>query len=199
MKRPHIIIYVTGLGDKNVFLQAKAIGLWRICGVQPRLFQVNWTNAESYSQKLKRLLALIDIYSEREYKISLVGASAGASVAIAAFSRRKEIISGVVCICGKLRRPETVELHYYKHNPAFRGAMKELVQNLAKLSSKDKKRILSIRPLYDQTVSAKDTKIDGALQKIIPSFYHVPSIALALTVFSPILLFFLIRRSTIKS
>lgn len=198
MKKPHIIIYITGLGDRDVSLQKMAIKWWQIFYVKTQLFHVNWTNTEPFSQKLDRLLAVIDEYNEQRYKISLVGTSAGASVAIAAFSRRKNVVSGVVCICGKLRNPQTVRPRYYKQNPAFRDVMNGLENDLAKLTKNDKEKILSIRPLYDQTVLVADTKINGAHRAIIPSFYHVPSIALALTLFSPITIFFLKRKSIVN-
>ncbi len=195
MKKPHIIIYITGLGDKNVWLQKITIRWWQIFGIKTQLFQVKWSNTEPYPEKLERLLALINSYNTQKYKISLVGTSAGASLAIAAFSKRKDVISGVVCICGKLRNPQTVQAHYYKQNPAFRGAMSRLESSLKTLDNEEKGRILSIHPLYDQTVVVSDTRIDGANHKTIPSFYHVPSIALALTIFSPIIVFFLKRQA----
>lgn len=203
MKQPHTIIYVTGLGDKpgskNVSLQRMTIKAWRIFGVDTTLFQMGWADKQqSFSEKLKHLLDLVDELYGHGHRVSLVGVSAGASVVIAAFAARKQVVSGVVCICGKLSHPETVSPRYYTQNPAFQDAMNGLHSTLSSLGPKERKSILSIRPLYDQTVMVRDTKIERVQQKTIPSFWHTPSIALAITLFSPISILFLKRQAKIR-
>jgi hypothetical protein len=123
--------------------------------------------------------------------------SAGASAALAAFAQRKRTVSGVVFICGKLARPEGVQKSYFIKNPAFQTAMARLKSYEAKLNTSDRQKILSIRPLYDQTVAVRDTKISGVHHRIIPTLFHAPSIALGITIFSPIVIFFLKKRAKI--
>ncbi len=183
----------------NVFLQKITIYAWQIFGVKTVLFRMGWADQESFSVKVERLLKVTDTLTSKGHAVSLVGISAGASAALAAFVRRKPAISGIVFICGKLAHPETVNPRYYKENPAFRGAMDELPANLKQLTSVDTQKLLSIRPIYDQTVAVKDTLVSGARHTIIPALYHAPSIAAAITIFSPIAIFFLKKRAKITS
>lgn len=189
----HTIIYVTGLNDKNVSLQKLVIKFWGIYGVRPVMFQTNWVDGKSYSEKLERLSDLIKDQSSRNQAVSLIAASAGASLAVATYVKLPASINGVVFICGKLRRPETVGESYYKKNPAFKDAMDKLNSNIAKLSTAQKKKLLSIHPLFDETVVRSDTKIKGVKSATILTLFHVPSIALGISIFSFVPIFFLRR------
>jgi hypothetical protein len=194
-------IYITGLGDdagsRNVAWQKKILRLWRLGGVKTTLFRMGWGENESFEKKLERLLEVIDKLDERGHKISLLGVSAGASAAVAAFVLRSRTISGVVFICGKLARPEAVQKSYFIENPAFYTSMQQLEVNLAKLKPVDKHKMLSIRPLYDQTVAVRDTKIAGVHSKLIPTLFHTPSIALGITIFSLVVVSFLKKQAKI--
>lgn len=183
-KQIHTIIYVTGLGDSKARFQKKAVSSWRIFSVQPLFFQTKWADGKPFSEKLDRLIDLIDDSNKRGHKVSLVGVSAGASMALSAFSLRKETINGVVCICGKINRPEAVGASYFIENPAFHQAIFGLRQHMDKLGSKDRGRILSISPLFDETVAVKDTKIVGAKNVTSPTLFHIPSIGLVISLFS---------------
>lgn len=195
IKKEHVVIYVTGLNDKKVSFQRRAVSSWRIYNVTPILFQTNWSDSKSFSEKLGKLIELIDEYYEKEFKVSLVGASAGASLVVAAYARRKQTVSGVVFICGKLRRPEAVGANYYLQNPAFREAMSTLKDNLQILTKSERARIMSIHPLFDETVVVSDTIVGGAKRFVLPTLFHVPTIALAITLFSFVPIIFLKNKS----
>lgn len=192
-KPKHTIIYVTGLSDRNVKLQKIAVSSWRVFSINPILFQTNWADEKSFSEKLNRLIGIIDNLKAKGHKVSLIGASAGASMVIAANARRSEKVSGIAFICGKLRRPEAVGEQYYTENPSFRDAMKQLNTNVAKLNDREKAKIMSIAPLFDETVAKKDTYIRGVKNVVVPTLFHVPSIALCISIFSFIPIFFLKR------
>ena len=192
-RQSHVVIYITGLNDRTVKFQKFAVSTWWVFGVQPILFQTNWANSESFSQKLDRLLNLIDEKNEYGQVVSLVAASAGASLAVAAYARRTETINGAAFICGKLRNPQTVGASYYLQNPAFREAMSTLNDNLASLTSVERARIMSISPLLDKTVVVKDTFVTGAKNVKSPTLFHVLTIALGITLFSFLPIIFLKR------
>jgi hypothetical protein len=179
-------------------LQKIAVGWWRVFGVKTKVFQMKWSDRELFSEKIARLSKEINILHTKGETVSLVGVSAGASAVLAAFVKNKAAVTGMVFICGKLNRPETVGQSYYDQNPAFRDAMNQLRGSVSQLTKADKTKVLSIAPLYDQTVPVEDMKINGAHQKIIPTLWHVPSIVLAVTVFSPLAIFFLKRKVTMK-
>jgi pimeloyl-ACP methyl ester carboxylesterase len=180
MSKLHII-YVPGLGDTKVTVQRWAFRWWRIYGVRPQLFHVNWANGEPFQPKLQSLLQLIDDITASGDRVSLVSASAGASAALNAFVARPEKIQRVACICGKIQRPEAVSPVLYQRNPAFQDSMQMLAASLAKLQPSDRARILSTHPLFDEMVPVPDTRLDGAIYQVLPSAFHLISIGYGLT------------------
>lgn len=181
MKTTHHVIYLPGLGDVKKHSQDRILSLWRIFGLKVHYAQIGWADGELFEPKLKRILELVDSLSKSYGKISIIGTSAGASAAINVFAARPKQIASVVCICGKLRNPQTISKERYVVNPAFEGSIKILSPSLEALSDEDRSKILSIRPLTDGVVTPRDTYIDGARSKTIPSFGHVASIVFALT------------------
>lgn len=189
MKR-HTIIYITGLSDQNPRFQKFAIKTWRIYRVEPVFFQTGWGEASSFSEKLSRLVDLIDTQHKAGKTVSLVGVSAGASLVVAAYAKRKTTVHKVVFICGKLRRPEAVGEAYYRNNPAFRDAMKYLNSNLDKLGNQERARIVSLSPLFDEIVAKKDTFVKNAKNITLPTLFHAYTIAVAITFLSPLIMMF---------
>lgn len=154
---------------------------------------MRWNVAEPFDVKLDRLLKRIDNLHNAGYRVSLVGVSAGASAVVNAFAARQKAVHRVVCICGKLRNPQTIAEATYRRNPAFAESMQQLGTSLESLPAELRGHILSIRPLSDGSVPPTDTIVPGFETSVIPSRGHVPSIALGITLFSP-LIFGFIRR-----
>lgn len=179
------IIYVPGLGDHRSHGQRKVVELWRFWPVDhTEVVLMQWNQDEAFELKLSRLIARIDALNTQGYRVSLVGVSAGASAAVHAYAARPDTVHRVVCICGKLQRPETISPHTYRANPAFRESMYLLPASLEQLDNQQRRQILSIRPLADESVPPADTVIPGARTKTIPAFSHVISIAVAITLYS---------------
>ncbi len=197
MKR-HAIIYITGLSDNNPRFQKFAIKTWRIYGVEPIFFQTGWGEASSFSEKVDRLVDLIDTQHEDGKNVSLVGVSAGASLAVAAYAKRKTTVNKVIFICGKLRRPEAVGEAYYRNNPAFRDAMKYLNSNLAKLGKQERAKVVSFSPLFDEIVAKKDTFVKDAKNITLPTLFHGYTIAVAITFLSPLIMIFIKREGELR-
>ncbi len=181
MNKTHTIIYIPGLGDSRLKGQGVVIKMWQIFGVKTKVCQMFWADDRSFEVKFQKIIDEIDELSKQGHKISLVGVSAGASAALTALAKRRDVISGVVCICGKIQNSQTVHETTYKHNPAFRESMKQLGKNLPNLGQSERKRILSIHSLYDNIVPPNDTKISGSQEKVIPTVGHIFSIACAIT------------------
>ena len=192
MKRA--VIYVPGLGDSRSHGQGIAVWFWRIYGVRSEVVLMQWHVAEPLDTKLNRLLARIDALHKTGYTVSLVGVSAGASAVVHAFARRQEIVSRVVCLCGKLQHPETISESTYRSNPAFAESLTLLPRSLDALADTTRRRILSIRPQADGSVPPEDTIVPGFETATIPSSGHAISIGLGITLFSPLIINF-IRRS----
>lgn len=178
----HAIIYVPGLGDSRVAGQQLAISAWKLQGVEPHLFQMNWADGEALKPKMARLLALIDRLAGEGKVVSLVGASAGGSVVVNAFAVRPDTINGVVCICGKISNKHTVHPLTYERNIAFRDSMDKLDKTLSALTSEDLGQILSLHPIADGVVPVQDTHPAGVRTGTMPVAGHSLGIAYGLTV-----------------
>src|SRR6478752_6076210 len=97
----HCVIYIPGLGDQRTQGQMLALRLWRRPGLYVEMFVMHWYDSEPYQDKFERLLKVVDRHLEAGETVSLVGASAGASVALNAFADRQEKVNGLVGLCGK--------------------------------------------------------------------------------------------------
>ena len=192
-RKQHHIVYIPGLGDTKTRGQRLAVRLWRTYGVYGHCHPVIWNSAESFDKKLKDLLSEIDELLAKGYVVSLMGASAGASMALHAYAERKQDMIGVALVCGELAEAKTINASYFEGNPAFQTSMERLPKTLASLSFDDRQRIISIHPLYDETVPVADTRLDGARMRTVMSFGHATTIGFVLTMDAYVPLWFLER------
>jgi pimeloyl-ACP methyl ester carboxylesterase len=114
-------------------------------------------------------------------RVVLVGYSAGASAAINALSANKEKVQRVILICGKIQNLDKINDSYFKLNPKFGGSVELLKKSLPDLDAEQRAKVLSIRPIFDETVPVKDTIIQGAKNKRVFMVGHVPTIAYCLS------------------
>lgn len=188
---PHHAIYIPGLGDnKNVIGQRLAVGLWRIWGVKPHLYQMKWGDKQPYGPKFEGLLTLINQLLQTG-TVSLVGSSAGATVAINAYAAQPHLIQAVVSIAGKINNPQTIGPHYLRDNPAFGESAQLAVSSLAQLRPKERRRILSLFAAVDPVVPARDSMIDGATNRRLPTMGHSVTIGTQLIIGAPWFLHFI--------
>lgn len=185
------ILYVPGLGDWRSRGQRIVIWLWRIYGVRSEVVRMQWRVSEPFAVKQQRLLDRVDRLHEQGYRVSLVGVSAGASAVVNTFAVRQTAVHRVVCLCGKLRHPETISSTTYQQNPGFAESLQALPSSLEAIPTVARKRILSIHPIADNSVPPEDTIIPSAETMSIPSSGHVLSIALGITIFSPLIISFI--------
>ncbi|HSX45670.1 MAG TPA: hypothetical protein VLG27_01535, partial [Candidatus Saccharimonadia bacterium] len=107
-KRLHVI-YIPGLGDEvEPKGQLRAVARWPRYGVEAEVLRMRWGDRKPWEPKFKAVLKRIDEVLAEGKDVGLVGASAGASVAINAFAARKKRIVGVVLIAGKVNRPNAI-------------------------------------------------------------------------------------------
>jgi len=170
MKR--VVIYVPGIRDDWFKAQSFLLWFWRFRGVKPICHEMPWSGNEPYEAKVDRLLAQIDHEAAAGYKISLLGASAGASAVLNAYAARRESITGVVLICAKINLPDSVSKHTYDQNPAFKTSLQELQKLLPRLTAQDKSKILSIYSPVDTSVPHADTIIPGVREVALRPLSH---------------------------
>lgn len=184
MSRKHAVVYIPGLGDSRVRGQRIAVKAWSGRGVEPHLFQMNWMDGESFEPKMRRLLRFIDALVADGKIVSLVAASAGASAALNVYAARQDTINGVVSICGKLssRGINSVHPSLYRRNPAFHESMQQLAASSDQLDQAARQRILSMHPIFDESVPVSETKLTGTISRCMPVTGHFFGIAYGLTI-----------------
>lgn len=195
MKKPLHLIYITGLGDARVGGQQRAVATWHWYGAEAELFQMNWGDKQAWQPKFERLLARIDALLAADKAVALVAVSAGASAAINAFAARKNLLVGVVCISGKVNRPQAIGSRYRRNSPAFVTSAQDCQQALASLEAPDRRRILSRFAIFDGIVTVADSRIPGARNRFVPTIGHLPTIAVQITIGAPSFIRFLKRLS----
>lgn len=126
---------------------------------------VHWRDGQSLAVKERQLLALVDRMASQG-TVSLVGTSAGASLALLVFSQRSEKISRVVNVCGRLRAGQhrlRSLARMARTSPAFQQAVKAFELLEPQLTTAERQRVLTIRPWFgDQLVPADTATLPGA-------------------------------------
>jgi hypothetical protein len=181
------VIIIPGLRDqiKLIELSTKS---WSKYGIEPVIYSMNWQNSENFDLKLNNLIKFVDNLSKDELKISVIGCSAGASIALHLFIERQNIIDKAISVCGRLRRGNKTGFRSLqkraKTSLAFAESV-ELLENKEKfLNEEQRKRILTIRPfLGDELVPSDTSQIKGAQNITVPILEHSLSIYISLSVF----------------
>ena len=161
---------------------------WKKLGLAPIIFVPGWDNEEGVAPKLTRLNKLIDKESEGK-KISLLGISAGASLAMNAFIKRLNKVEKMVSVCGRLRLGwsgdkigRKLQEETLKHL-AFKESVEMVEKNIEKLTEDDRKKILTISArLGDELIPLSTSQLAGAKNIFVSGLGHVLAIASAMTV-----------------
>ena len=180
-RQKHYIIYVPGIRDDALYIQSFLIQFWRLQGVQPVMFAMPWSGDGKFEPKLSQLIAKIDKYQQQGHAVSLVGASAGASAVLNAYVQRKDEISNLAYICGKINRPDAVSDRTYARNPAFKTSIYTLQDSLKQLTAANKRKISSYYSPADVTVPHSDTIITGVAEYKLPALSHLWAILYSLS------------------
>lgn len=179
----HHVIYIHGFGDSKPDGQNALVKLWRVFGVRTHYSPVYWAKDEAYKIKLGKLLSLVDQLSI-ENTVSVIGVSAGASMAMNIYAERKNKINRVIFIVGKLLYPETVQESIFQKHPVFRGSVFAADENFKQMSKTDKNKMLTMYALVDNTVPILASMLPGVKHKRILALGHIPAIYIAITFYS---------------
>ncbi|MDE2591006.1 MAG: alpha/beta hydrolase, partial [Patescibacteria group bacterium] len=166
MPDKHYVIVVPGLGDRDK-LVTLAVKHWKQYGIIPYVHLAPWKKKEVLSAKLERLVSLVDKLSKKG-KVSLVGISAGGSMVLNAYAKRKARIKAVINICGRLKCGDHVfpSLNFAaKGNPAFRESVLFCDESRHVLKKSDRKKVMTLRAMYDEVVPPSTATLKGAINK----------------------------------
>ena len=181
----HVII-IPGLGNgvaKHVWYSNS----WKMFGITPHVFDAKWKTEENgFQPKFDRALKLVDSLTNKYSRISIVGNSAGSSFALNIFGERKKQINKIVINCGRVRDgnwPWFTFDQATQSSPSFKESVLRAQKLEKTFTNIDRKKILTLRPLFDEVVPPFTVPIQGAQNEITPSIEHVISIALNMTLF----------------
>lgn len=191
----HVII-IPGLGN-NISRHIWATNYWKKWGVVPHVFDTRWrTEERGYMEKQERAVKLVDSLSNRTDTISLVGNSAGSSLALNIFGKRKKQIAKVVINCGRIRDGDWPWFSFAQaaaSSPSFRESVLQAQELETTLTPDDRIKIMTLRPLFDEIVPPFTVPIQGARNDVVYSVEHSVTIALNLTLFRGRILDFIMK------
>lgn len=200
MQTHHRVIVVPGLGEHPERI-AWFVRHWRRHGLKPMVHLMGWHDGEKeFLLKLQMLLEIIDQCAARGERVSLVGCSAGGSAVLNAFGERREAVHRVISISACLRRESKNGFPAYASraasSPSFDASVRLFETNEHLLTDQDRKKIMTVRAVFgDSVVPADTTILPGAQNTTVPVPGHLPSIVAALTSFSSPLIAFLTPES----
>lgn len=178
----HYIIYIPGLGDSYDGLRRFLLFFWRIYGVKVEHVPVKWYDGKSYQEKYKRVAAAVQNAQALGYTVSVMGESAGGSMAMNIFARN-ESIHRLISLCGVNSYKTPISPRIFERGPAFKESVSILNASQAG-AIKRVQQITSITALYDETVPIKSNIIPSARRVTVWSIGHLITIVLCLSILS---------------
>ncbi|HEX6416551.1 MAG TPA: hypothetical protein VFZ62_03425 [Candidatus Saccharimonadales bacterium] len=180
-KLRHRVVYIPGLGDGADNGRSLALWFWRLFGVRADFVPMLWYDRESYESKLEKVLGAIDHAEAKGYAVTLIGESAGGSMAINAAQARPSI-RRLMTIAGANDPGAKVSPVTLKRSPAFDWSMRSMKQSLGSFPAS---RTHTVRGMADHIVRTRHTVIKGAHNHTVPAVGHMMTIILCLTIFTP--------------
>ncbi len=153
--------------------------------MQTRLVPMRWASSETYVDKAKRLEQAIIHAQKAGYTISLVGESAGASIALNVAATTPGI-HRIVTVAGVTSSDLPIWDSTKKRFPVFVVSAAKINDSLKRI---DTSRIHTIHALADRIVTPRYNDIAGAHNHCVPSIGHFLTVSLCLTLFSPYVIF----------
>jgi esterase/lipase len=180
MRMKHYVIYIPGLGDNSDVKRRFALSFWKIYRMKTELVPMQWYDNKSYEEKVKRVNDAINKALANGYRVSLIGESAGGSMALNIAASRSDLYK-IITVAGVNASTMSVSDSILRRSPAFKRSIHELRKSLNTL---DKTKVETVRGLFDRSVSAKYTFIEDAHNHIVFSFTHLMTTSLCLTIYS---------------
>ena len=175
----HHLLYLPGLNDQ-LSLHKKLASLlpllWRPHGVTIHVVPMFWENGEHFLIKQTRILTMVDSLLKDKQLVSIMGQSAGGSAAGTIFFARKNRIQRYINITGRLRSGIQVSpslADVARNSVAFSESVIQFEKVEPKFTTSDRKRMMTIRPFWDEVVPAATVAILGATNIVAPFPEHV--------------------------
>jgi pimeloyl-ACP methyl ester carboxylesterase len=189
MSTSHHIVVVAGLGDS---LYSWATRSWAGPHVIVHPHRVGWESGD-FETKLRDLAHKIDLLADQG-SVSLVGISAGGSLAVNALTRRPKSVHRVINVCGRLRAGQHVHptlKQAARTSPAFFQSVEASEAAQASLDPALATRVLTLRARWDEVVPPSTVTLPGADNRCLLSAEHVLSITVGLVFYRRVILDFI--------
>lgn len=177
------IIYIPGLGDSYDHFRKKALRTWSVYGVKTQLLPMVWYDSQPYEEKYQQASKTISELIKSGARVSLVGESAGGSMAINLFAANPKI-DRLITIAGVNMPTAPVARQTLQKGPAFAVSRQRLHESLPMISSERRRNIYTLSALGDNVVRFRYSVIPGAHVRRVWSFGHLFTITLCLTLLS---------------
>jgi hypothetical protein len=178
-------ILIPGLWDQKPIFGwfYYAVGKWwGLHGMRTVVCKMNWISVEPYQKKLERLGACIDQQRQQGRGVVLVGVSAGGPMAVLGLIEFDAQVSGAVSVSGLLALTEKDKKQKVYTKTSWFKAAQALERQVRKLTSSQRRRIMTIGPLKDDMIDLEREKIEGVRHKRIAARGHMPGVITALIV-----------------
>lgn len=179
----HYIVYIPGLGDNYDALRRFLLFFWRLYGVRVEYVSMKWYDGRPYNEKYKRVTAAIQNAQALGYTVSVIGESAGGSMAMNVFARNEKL-HRLVSLCGVNSYTTPISPRIFQRGPAFKESVSILNASQADVVKTRVQRITSITARYDPVVPIKSNIIPNARQVTVWSMGHFTTILLCLSILS---------------
>jgi len=179
----HYIIYIPGLGDGYDPLRRLALFFWRIFGVTVEYVPMKWYDGKPYDEKYRRVEAAVRNAQALGFTVSLIGESAGATMAMNVFARNKSL-HRMVSLCGVNSGNTPISPKIFKRSPGFQQSVSLVNESRAKVIKSRHAQVTSVIAMSDSTVPPEKNTIPGARQVKIWTMGHIFTITLCLSVLS---------------
>jgi|SRR3989344_3301891 len=193
MSQEHRVIIGPGLDGRIGGIKWLTRNWQEKYGFHPEATSITWKDGEHFAPKLKQITDLIDQFAEKDDLISLVGCSVSGSAMLNAFVERKELIHRVVNNGGFVRPGTAKNFRSFslrsKVSPAFRASVLRFAELEPTLTAADRKKILTVRPLWEELVPPETVVIQGAINATVPMVEHILGIVTALVKYDPVIMF----------
>jgi len=137
---------------------------------------MDWADGQSFEVKLNLVLKTVEEVSQDGKKVSLIGNSAGGTMAVNAFISRPDLVFKVITTCSPLRtggRRHPLLDRTDKGFPVVKAALARLDSLSSSLDSEQRKRIMTFIPSHDEIVPPLSMVLEGSMDKKYFGFNHL--------------------------
>lgn len=188
-ERKHYAVIIPGLGDHEARFISLTRNWEKDFGITPVVHLAPWNKKEeSLEQKLNSLEHVV--FDLKDGDVSLIGASAGGSLAFNGLLAFPDKVKKAVDLCGRLTRGSERGFRSFHaragNHPAFAESIERFERAIPDLPPEFRKRMLITKGWFDELVPEETMEIEGVRSIRIPFVEHGICIALSVAT-SPVL------------